>query len=92
MASEVKLALLTRYPAQHPITIVSAAGIPDHTRMRTIGLHELDHQLDPDHLTVGYVPPLAVHEDVRGIEGIQWVVARLLGPQGCPWDREQTQR
>ncbi len=89
-ASEVKLALLTRYPAQHPITIVSAAGILGHTRARTLPLHELDHQQELDHLTVGYVPPLAVHDDVRGIEGIQWVVARLLGPQGCPWDREQT--
>jgi tetrapyrrole methylase family protein/MazG family protein len=90
VASDVKLALLTRYPAEHPLTLVSAAGIAGQTRVRSVPLHELDHQLDLDHLTVAYVPPLAVHDDVRGIEGIQWVVARLLGPQGCPWDREQT--
>ena len=90
VASDVKLALLTRYPAEHPLTIVSAAGVPDQMRVRVVPLHELDHQVDLDHLTVAYVPPLAVHEDVRGIDGIQWVVARLLGPQGCPWDREQT--
>ncbi len=90
VASDAKLALLTRYPAEHPLTLVSAAGIAGQTRVRTVPLHELDHQLDLDHLTVAYVPPLAVHDDVRGIEGIQWVVARLLGPQGCPWDREQT--
>ncbi len=90
VASDTKLALLTRYPAGHPLTIVSAAGLPDQMRIRVVPLHELDHQLNLDHLTVAYVPPLAVHEDVRGIEGIQWVVARLLGPQGCPWDREQT--
>ena len=33
------------------------------------------------------VQPLA---DRRSPEGIGYVVARLLGPGGCPWDREQT--
>jgi tetrapyrrole methylase family protein/MazG family protein len=89
-ASQAKLALLTRYPAEHPVTLVSAAGVPGKTHTRSVALHELDHQLDLDHLTVAYLPPLPVHEDVRGISGIEWVVARLLGPAGCPWDREQT--
>lgn len=90
VASAVKLALLLRYPPEHPLTVVSSAGVPEQMRVRVVPLHELDHQLDLDHLTVAYLPALAVHEDVRGIDGIQWVVARLLGPQGCPWDREQT--
>lgn len=89
-ASTVKLALLTRYPFAHPVTIVRAAGVANETQVRTIPLHELDHDSDLDHLSVVYVPPIAVHEDVRSIDGIQWVVARLLGPAGCPWDREQT--
>lgn len=90
VASQAKLVLLTRYPAEHPVTLVSAAGVPGQTRVRSVPLHELDHQLDLDHLTVAYLSPLSVHEDVRGISGIEWVVARLLGPAGCPWDREQT--
>lgn len=90
VASQVKLALLSRYPVEHSITIVRAAGVPGETQVQTVTLHELDHQFDLDHLTVAYVPAVPVHEDVRGIMGIQWVVARLLGPAGCPWDREQT--
>lgn len=90
VASQAKLALLTRYPAAHPVTLVSAAGLPEQIQVRTLPLHELDHQLDLDHLTVAYLPPLPVYEDVRSISGIEWVVARLLGPAGCPWDREQT--
>ena len=90
MASQAKLVLLTRYPADHPVTLVSAAGVPEQTQVRSVPLHELDHQRDLDHLTVAYLPPLPVHEDVRGLDAIEWVVARLLGPAGCPWDREQT--
>lgn len=89
-ASAAKLTLLQRYPAKHPVTLVRAAGVAGQTQTRSIPLHELDHQPDLDHLSVAYLPALAVYEDVRGIDGIQWVVARLLGPVGCPWDREQT--
>jgi uncharacterized protein YabN with tetrapyrrole methylase and pyrophosphatase domain len=28
----------------------------------------------------------------KGIRKLDAVVARLLGPKGCPWDREQTHR
>ncbi|HEX6293184.1 MAG TPA: nucleoside triphosphate pyrophosphohydrolase [Herpetosiphonaceae bacterium] len=90
VASMVKLALLARYLAEHPVTIVRAAGVNGQTQVGTVALHELDHDPALDHLTVAYLPPLPVHEDVRGIDGIHWVIARLLGPAGCPWDREQT--
>lgn len=92
VASAAKLALLARYPANHRVTIVAAAGVSGQTRVRSVPLHELDHQPDLDHLSVAYLPALAVHDDQRGIDAIEWVVARLLGPQGCPWDREQTHR
>ncbi|HEY0605060.1 MAG TPA: nucleoside triphosphate pyrophosphohydrolase [Herpetosiphonaceae bacterium] len=90
VASQVKLALLSRYPAEHQVTIVQSAGVEGQTQVRSVVLHELDHELSFDHLSVVYVPPLPVHEDVRGIDGLEWVIARLLGPAGCPWDREQT--
>ena len=53
-------------------------------------LHELDHQEELDHLTCVYLPPLEPLADLRGPDGITYVVARLLGPGGCPWDREQS--
>jgi tetrapyrrole methylase family protein/MazG family protein len=90
VASHVKLSLMERYPAEHPITLVQAASLAGEEHVRQVPLHELDHQRDLDHLTCAYLPPLAPLADLRGPEGIVAVFARLLGPSGCPWDREQT--
>ena len=90
IASEVKLSLMERYPADHPVTLVRAAGVAGQQRVWTVPLHELDRQEGVDHLTCAYLPPLAPLADLRGPEGVAYVVARLLGPGGCPWDREQT--
>lgn len=89
VASEAKLSLLARYPADHPVSLVLHAGLPEE-QLRVVPLHEIDHQTDLDHLTAAYLPALAPHAAVREIEGVQWVTARLLGPNGCPWDRQQT--
>ena len=72
------------------LAIPRAAGVEDQQRVWTVPLHELDHQDGLDHLTCAYLPPLAALDDLRGPEGITTIVARLLGPGGCPWDREQT--
>lgn len=90
IASHVKLSLLERYPADHPITLVRAAGVASGERVWSVPLYQLDHQRGLDHLTCAYVPPLAPLADLRGPEGVAYVVVRLLGPGGCPWDREQT--
>ena len=90
VASEVKLSLMERYPGEHPVSLVRAAGVAGEERVWTAPLHELDHQESLDHLTCAYLPPLESLADLRGPEGIAYIVARLLGPGGCPWDREQT--
>jgi tetrapyrrole methylase family protein / MazG family protein len=90
VASEAKLSLLERYPSSHPVTLVRAAGVAGEERVWSVPLHELDHQGGLDHLTCAYLPPLAALSDLRGPDGVGYVVARLLGPAGCPWDREQT--
>ncbi len=90
IASHAKLSLMERYPAAHPVTLIQAAGVAGAERVWSLPLHELDHQDSLDHLTCAYVPPLAPLADLRGPEGVAAVVARLLGPRGCPWDREQT--
>lgn len=92
VASEAKLSLLERYPADHPVTLVRAAGMAGSEHVWTVPLCELDHQQGLDHLTSAYLPALAAHQDLRGADGLAWVVTRLLGPGGCPWDREQTHR
>jgi tetrapyrrole methylase family protein/MazG family protein len=90
VASDVKLSLLERYPAEHPVTLVRAAGVEGAEQVWSLPLHELDHQQSLDHLTSAYLSPLAPHQDLRGPDGLLWVAARLLGPDGCPWDRQQT--
>ncbi|HJZ50464.1 MAG TPA: nucleoside triphosphate pyrophosphohydrolase [Roseiflexaceae bacterium] len=90
VASNVKLSLMERYPAGHSVTLIRAAGVAGEEQVWTVPLHLLDHQERLDHLTCAYLPPLPPLADVRGPEGISYIVARLLGPGGCPWDREQT--
>ncbi|GIK75738.1 MAG: hypothetical protein BroJett021_47260 [Chloroflexota bacterium] len=86
LASDVKLTLLNAYPADHPITIVQAAGAVQQ-RTTTVPLAELDHSDGFDHLTSVYIPPLAPHSSFTAL---QELVAHLRAPDGCPWDREQT--
>ncbi|ABU57713.1 nucleoside triphosphate pyrophosphohydrolase [Roseiflexus castenholzii] len=90
VASHVKLSLLERYPVDHLVTLVRAAGVVDAEAAVELPLHTLDHRNDFDHLTSLFVPPLTPLADLRGPDGVAYVVARLLGPGGCPWDREQT--
>jgi tetrapyrrole methylase family protein/MazG family protein len=86
----VKLTLLERFPADHPITVIRAAGVVGEERIWQVALYELDHTHDLDHLTSAFVPALDLLADLRGPESLNHVVTRLLGPNGCPWDREQT--
>lgn len=86
LASDVKLTLLNAYPAEHPVTIVQAAGSAGQS-LHTVALAELDHSNVFDHLTSVYVPPLPPHSSFTAL---QELVAHLRAPEGCPWDREQT--
>ena len=86
LASDIKLTLLQAYPANHPITVVQAAGGVQQ-QMKTVPLYELDHSDDFDHLTTIYAPPLM---DGGSFTALQEIVAHLRAPEGCPWDREQT--
>lgn len=90
VAADVKLSLMERYPADHPITIVRGAGIPGAETIWTVPLFELDRQTGFDHLTCAYVPALEPLEDRRSVDGLSYVFNRLLGPGGCPWDHKQT--
>ncbi len=87
-ASEVKTSLLEAYPPHHPVQVIKAAGGPGEVA-ETLPLEELDRAERFDHLTSIWVPPLPEAEifDFRRLVDI---VARLRGPEGCPWDRKQT--
>lgn len=88
VASDLKLLLMRYYPEEHVVHVVRAAGVPEGQSVQAVPLYQLDRVL-VDHLTSVHVPPLSA-DDRRDFAGLVHVVARLRGPGGCPWDREQT--
>ncbi|HWE62272.1 MAG TPA: SAM-dependent methyltransferase, partial [Chloroflexota bacterium] len=89
VATACKLWLLERYPPDHLLQVVMAAGTAE-TRIRSVPLAELDHSAAFDHLTSVAVPPLERLADARGLATLPYIAARLRAPDGCPWDRDQT--
>lgn len=89
-ASRLKLALLELYPAEHPVTVVRGAGLPEQ-HVETLELAAIDRREGLfDHLSCLYVPALAPEASLRAFDGLRAISHRLRGPDGCPWDREQT--
>ncbi|MUK88066.1 nucleoside triphosphate pyrophosphohydrolase [Ornithinibacillus sp. L9] len=89
IASEVKLALLEDLPADYEITIIEAAG-SSKEMIKKVPLEELDHQMEVSNLTSVYVPPAPAHLLNHTFYRLREVIAELRGPNGCPWDKEQT--
>ncbi len=91
--SEIKLALMECYPDDHPVVVVTAAGVPGQERVDRTRLYDLDRVETVNHLTSIYVPRL---EGAAGcsypLDRLVEVMARLRGVDGCPWDREQDHR
>ena len=87
IASKVKLRLLELYPADFPVTLVGAAGMPKEVFKKT-ALHSLDHLDLFNHLTTIYLPPF----NRAGLGDLIEIMARLRTPAGCPWDRKQTHK
>ena len=47
--------------------------------------------MELDNLTTLYVPPIHEQEDrLKEWQTLRQIVADLRGPNGCPWDKEQT--
>ncbi|MBA3349794.1 MAG: MazG family protein [Actinobacteria bacterium] len=66
-------------PASPRVVELARAG----AQVRTGALHS------PDGLTAAYGAPVA-RPAGAGFAGLTALMARLRGPDGCPWDREQT--
>lgn len=84
----LKLALLDVLPAAHEVTLLSALGTPEERIVR-LPIETLDHR-PFGYLDALYVPAIEALDDLRRMDGLVDVVARLHAPDGCPWDREQT--
>lgn len=90
IASDVKLALLEKLPHDYPVFIVYAAGSKQE-RVEKVPLYELDRAMNVSNLTSVYVPKVENEELLyRDFTTLRRVIATLRGPNGCPWDRQQT--
>ncbi len=90
IASEVKLSLMEKLPDDYLVAIVTAAGSANET-IQYVQLFELDRYTELNNLTAIYVPP--IKEDTllyRDFSFLRSVIAKLRGPDGCPWDKKQT--
>ncbi|RPJ38249.1 MAG: nucleoside triphosphate pyrophosphohydrolase, partial [Chloroflexi bacterium] len=88
VAADVKLTLTAVYPDTHPVRLVHGAG-SDEQVVEDLPLYEIDRSKHVGLLTSLYLPPLAPD---AALEGFQEIVAHLRAPDGCPWDKEQTQQ
>ncbi|MET0960385.1 MAG: nucleoside triphosphate pyrophosphohydrolase [Psychrobacillus psychrotolerans] len=89
-ASEVKLTLMEKYPDDYEVTIVTAAGSAAES-LTKVPLFELDRVMKLDNLTTLYVPPIYKKENrLKEWQTLRQIVSELRGPNGCPWDKEQT--
>lgn len=86
VANDVKLALLSVYPAEHQVVLVHHAGQANEI-VESFPLHAFDQSRHIDHLTSLYIPALPMKGDLTTLAE---TVAVLRSPDGCPWDQEQT--
>jgi tetrapyrrole methylase family protein / MazG family protein len=83
--------LQLRYPAKHRLRFAALDAQGAALRIQEVTLAELPAlTLPAAPFYLCSVPALEPAADQRGLEGLQWVVTRLLGPGGCPWDVRQT--
>jgi len=68
-----------RYPESHPARAVVDGRTIEATRSDL-----------PPEADAWLLAPMAPGEDLASLEGLRGVMERLYGPDGCPWDREQT--
>lgn len=86
VASELKLKLTAVYDDETPVYLVHGASTTKQS-VEAVYLYEIDRSATINHLTSLYIPALPRPGDLTLLAE---VVATLRGPNGCPWDQEQT--
>ncbi|MBQ3235821.1 MAG: nucleoside triphosphate pyrophosphohydrolase [Clostridia bacterium] len=87
LASAVKLILSERFGEERDVYISSNGGV------KKIKLYELDRLKNYDYSTCLYLPELALENKLRfDFDDLMEILNRLRAPNGCPWDREQTEK
>lgn len=86
-ASESKLRLLRFYPPDHTMFLISNGGTAIESVIQ-VTISEFDHQ-EFHPLVSAYIEGVLA-ERPHGFYGLVEIIDTLLGPNGCPWDKEQT--
>ncbi|RMD73174.1 MAG: nucleoside triphosphate pyrophosphohydrolase, partial [Chloroflexi bacterium] len=79
--------LAERYPANHRLFVLTA---PEGSTIPLTVAELATAILPPDEVIGIVVPALSLADDKRNLDRLRWVIGRLLGPDGCPWDVRQT--
>lgn len=87
LASEIKEKLLEVYLDEYEVCVVHAPGT-EREFVQNIRLQYLDTLDYYNHETVLFVPK--TEKRPYSFSDLVEVIHRLRGPEGCPWDREQT--
>lgn len=90
LAGDVKLWLADLYDDEMPVAFFPGSAQLNR-RPVVLPLAELDRQHTYDHTVCVYVPAAGLRERRRYCLADLLAIMRILrGPDGCPWDREQT--
>ncbi|MGC8874650.1 MAG: nucleoside triphosphate pyrophosphohydrolase [Chloroflexia bacterium] len=82
--------LRLHYPAEHTASVFLVEDGGAEAGVVRTPLASLGEQLPPARAAVIYLPPLPPERALRLPATLEWICAKLRGPGGCPWDREQT--
>lgn len=88
IAAEVKATLNSFYSDEQEVILIHAAGTEEQL-IEKIPLYLIDRSSNIGLMTNLFVP---VIDSGVSYETFQEVIARLRGPDGCPWDRKQTHK
>lgn len=90
LAGDVKLWLTELYPEELKIAFFPPSEKTPRKAV-TLPLYELDRQRKFDHTCCVYIPAVPLQKRERFcFADLEEIMSILRGPDGCPWDREQT--
>ncbi|WP_243720025.1 MazG nucleotide pyrophosphohydrolase domain-containing protein [Macrococcus lamae] len=89
VASDLKISLMTKYPDDHPVVIITGArGVT--SDYQQVPLFEMDHDFKESNLTSLFIPPVTRDGLNSEFSTLNDVIRTLISPDGCPWDQKQT--
>ena len=89
IASDVKLTLTEKYPDDHMVALVDAAGSKTE-KIDWLRLVDIDQMEGVHNLTSMYVPPLVRDEQTKTFQTLQYYIDRITGEHGDVWIKQQT--